>query len=156
MKNNVFITNNERCKMKEGELRGIMEEFGQIKSLNFRFHPNNTRNEAICFSTEEEALLAIREINIYIGWRPELYKPTKKSREFKRVTKKQDNSNKEHEQRKNNESSTKQVELSYLKEEIKDIKKNNRHTTEKTMTRDTKHNKKDSTDKKKENQAKTN
>ena len=74
------------------------------------------------------------------------------------MTKKPDNSNKEHEQRKNNESSTKQVELTYLKEEIKDIKKNNRHTTEKTITRDTKHNKEDSTDKKKikKNQAKTN
>ena len=40
-----------------------------------------------------------------------------------RETDKPDNSNKEHEQRKNNESSTKQVELSHLKEEIKYIKR---------------------------------
>ena len=40
-----------------------------------------------------------------------------------RETEKPDNSNKEHEQRKNNESSTKQVELSHLKEEIKYIKR---------------------------------
>ena len=45
------------------------------------------------------------------------------SREFERETEKPHNSNKEHEQRKNNESSTKQVELSHLKEEIKYIKR---------------------------------
>ena len=39
------------------------------------------------------------------------------------TTRKPDNSNKGHEQRKNNESSTKQVELSQLKEEIKNIKR---------------------------------
>ena len=105
-------------------MREIMEEYGEIKSLNLRFHPNNTRNEAmICFSIEEEAQLAITEINTYVGWRVELYKLTKKPREFERATKKPDCSNKEHDQRKNNESSIKQVELSYLKEEIKDIKR---------------------------------
>ena len=139
MKNNIFVANNERCKLKEEEIREIMEKYGEVKSLNLRFHPNNTRNEAmISFSTEEEAQLAITEINTYVRWRVELYKPTKKSREFERATKKPDNNNKEQKQRKNNENSTKQVELSYLKEEIKDIKKNTRHTTEKTMTRDTK------------------
>ena len=40
-----------------------------------------------------------------------------------RETEKPDNSNKEHEQRKNNASSTKQVELSHLKEQIKYIKR---------------------------------
>ena len=154
-KSNIFVTNSERRKIKEEEMRGIMEEYGEVKSIKLRFHPNNTRNEAmICFSTEEEAQLAITEINTYKRWRAELYKPIRKSREFERETEKPDNSNKEHEQRKNNESSTKQVELSYLKEEIKDIKKNNRHTTEKTMTRDTKHNKEDSTDKKKRKSSK--
>ena len=55
-------------------------------------------------------------------------------------TTKPDNSSKEHEQsqRKNNKSSTELVQLSYLKEEIKYIKKNTWHTTEKTMARDTK------------------
>ena len=77
----------------------------------------------ICFATEEEAQLAITEINTYKGWRAELYKPIRKSREFERETEKPDNSNKEHEQRRNNESSTKQVELSHLKEEIKYIKR---------------------------------
>ena len=38
---------------------------------------------------------------------------------WEKETEKPDNSNKEHEQRKNKESSTKQVELSHLKEEIK-------------------------------------
>ena len=123
MKNNIFVTNNERYKMKEEEMRGIMEEYGEGKSLNLRFHQNNTRNEVmICFSAEEEAQLAITEINTYVGWRAELYKPTKKSREFERVTKKPDNSKKEQEQRKNNKSSTKQVELNYLKEEVKTFK----------------------------------
>ena len=102
----------------------VMEEYGEVKSLKLRFHPNITRTEAmICFSTEKEAQLAITEINTYKGWRAELYKPIRKSREFERETEKPDNSNKEHEQRKNNESSTKQVELSHLKEEIKYIKR---------------------------------
>ena len=77
----------------------------------------------ICFSTEEEAQLAITEINTYKGWRAELSKAIRKSREFERETEKPDNSNKEREQRKNNASSTKQVELSHLKEEIKYIKR---------------------------------
>ena len=56
MKNNIFVTNNERYKMKEEEMRGIMEEYGEGKSLNLRFHQNNTRNEVmIYFSAEEEA-----------------------------------------------------------------------------------------------------
>ena len=76
-----------------------------------------------CFSTDEEAQLAITEINTYKKWRAELYKLIRKSREFERGTEKPDNSNKEHGQRKNNESSTKQVELSHLKEEIKYIKR---------------------------------
>ena len=123
-KNNIFVTNNERRKMKDEEMRGIMEEYGEVKSLKLRYHPNNTRNEVmICFSTEEEAQLAITEINTYEGWRAELYKPIRKSRELEAETKKPRNSNKEHERRKNNESSTKQVELSYLKEEIKYIKR---------------------------------
>ena len=101
-----------------------MEEYGELKSVKLRFHPDNTRNEAvICFSTEEEAQLTTTEINTYKGWRAELDKPIRKSREFKRETKKPDNNNKEYEQRKNNESSTKQVELSHLKEEIKYIKR---------------------------------
>ena len=60
-----------------------MEEYGEAKSIKLRFHPNNTRNEAIiCFSTKEEAQLAIAEINTYKRWRVELYKPIRKSREF--------------------------------------------------------------------------
>ena len=66
-----------------------------------------------------QVIVAITEISTYEGWRAELYKPIRKSRE----TEKPDNSNKEDEQRKSNESSTKQVELSYLKEEIKYIKR---------------------------------
>ena len=56
-----------------------------MKSLKLRFHPTISRNEAmICFSTEKEAQLAITEINTYKGWRAELYKPIRKSREFER------------------------------------------------------------------------
>ena len=85
-KNNIFVTNRVRCKIKEGEMRGIMEEYGEVKSLKLRFHPNNTRNEAmICFSTEEEAQLAITEINNCEGWRADLYKPIRESREIKRI-----------------------------------------------------------------------
>ena len=62
----LFVTNSEQCKIKE-EKRGIMEEYGEVKSLKLRFHSNNTRNQAICFSTIEEAQLAITEINIYKG-----------------------------------------------------------------------------------------
>ena len=44
------------------------EEYGEVKSLKLRFHTNNTRNEAmICLSTEEEAQIAITEINTYKG-----------------------------------------------------------------------------------------
>ena len=104
-KSNIFVINSERCKIKEEEMRGIMEEYGEVKSIKLRFHPNNTRNEAvICFSTEEEAQLAITEMNTYKGWREELYKRIRKPREFQRETKKRDSSNKEHEQRKNNGS----------------------------------------------------
>ena len=76
----------------------------------------------ICFSTEEEeAQVAITEINTYEGWRGELQKPVRKSREFERqinqiITTR--NINKE----KDNKISTKQVELSHLKE-IKYIKR---------------------------------
>ena len=76
----------------------------------------------ICFSTqEEEAQVAITEINTYEGWRGELQKPVRKSREFQRqinqiITTR--NINKE----KDNKISTKQVELSHLKE-IKYIKR---------------------------------
>ena len=76
----------------------------------------------ICFSTgEEEAQVAITKINTYEGWRGELQKPIWKSREFERqrnqiITTR--NMNKE----KNNKISTKQVELSHLKE-IKYIKR---------------------------------
>ena len=84
-KNDIFVTNNERRKMKEEEMIGIMKEYGEVKSLKLRFHPNNTRNEAmICFSTEEEARQAITEINTYEGCRAELYKPIRESREFER------------------------------------------------------------------------
>ena len=47
-KNNIFVTNRVRRKIKEGEMRGIME-YGEVKSLKLRFHPNNTRNEAMMF-----------------------------------------------------------------------------------------------------------
>ena len=66
--------------MKEEEMRGIMEEYGEVKNLKLRYRPNNTRNEVICFSTKEEAQLAITEINTYKGWRAELYKPIRQSR----------------------------------------------------------------------------
>ena len=104
-KSNIFVTNSERCKIKEAKMRGIMEEYGEVKSIKLRFHSNNTRNKAmICFFTEEEAQLAITDMNTYKGWRAELYKPIRKSREFERETKKRDNNNKEHEQRKNNDN----------------------------------------------------
>ena len=84
-KRNIFVTNSDRCKIKEEEMRGIMEEYGEVKSIKLRFYPNNTRNEAMtCFSTEEEGQLAITEINTYKGWRAELYKPIRKSRESER------------------------------------------------------------------------
>ena len=67
--------------------------------------------------------------------RAELYKTIRKSREFERETEKADNSNKEHEKWKNNESSTKQVAgiIGHLKEEIKYKKR----TLGEAMTRDT-------------------
>ena len=34
----------------EEELKGIMEEYGDVKSLKLRFHPNKTRNEAMICS----------------------------------------------------------------------------------------------------------
>ena len=56
-----------------------------------------------------------------------------------RETEKPDYSNKEHEQIKNNEISSKQVELNYIfKRRNKIHKKNTRHTTEEAVTRDTK------------------
>ena len=35
------------------------EEYGEVKSLKLRFHPENTRNEAMCFSTEELAIITV-------------------------------------------------------------------------------------------------
>ena len=61
-KSKISVTNRERCKIKEEEMKGIMEENGDVKSIKLRFHPNNTRNEAMTsFSTEEEAKLAITD-----------------------------------------------------------------------------------------------
>ena len=114
-KSDIFVTNSERRKIKEEEMREIMEKYGEVKIC--------FSTAMICFSTEKEARLAIAEINTYKGWRAELYKPIRKSRETERETEKPDNSNTEHEQRKNNESSTKKVELSHLKEERKYIKR---------------------------------
>ena len=71
-----------------------------------------------------------------------------------RETKKLDNSNKKHEQRKNNESSTKQVELSYLKEEIKDIKRTLDIQLKRQWLETTKNNKEDLADKKKNQKIK--
>ena len=48
-KSNIFVTNSERHKIKEEEMRGIMKEHGEVKSIKLRFHPNNTRNEAMMF-----------------------------------------------------------------------------------------------------------
>ena len=57
-KNNIFVTSNERRKMKE--MRGVMEEIGEGKRLKLRLHPNYKRNEAMTsFSTEDEAQLTI-------------------------------------------------------------------------------------------------
>ena len=42
-KSNIFVTNIERRKIKEKERKGIMEEYGEVKSLKVRFHLNNTR-----------------------------------------------------------------------------------------------------------------
>ena len=84
-KSSASVTNSERRKIKEAEIRGIMEEYGEVKSIKLKFRPNDTRNEAmVCFSTEEEAQLAIIEINTCKGWRAELYKLIRKSREFER------------------------------------------------------------------------
>ena len=91
-KSNIFVTNSERHKIIEEKMRGIMEEYREVKSLKLRFHLNNTRNEAmVCFSTEEEAQLAITEINTYKRWRAELYKPIRKSRESERERERQRN-----------------------------------------------------------------
>ena len=95
--------------MKEEEVRGIVEEYREVKSLNLRFHTNNTRNEAlICLPTEKEAQLAITDISTYKEQKAELYSPIRISKEFERETKNPDNSDKELEPTINNESSTKQ------------------------------------------------
>ena len=72
--------------MKEEEMRGIIKKYCEVNSMKLRFHQNNTRNEVIiCFSTKEEAHLAITEINTYKRWKAELYKTIRKSRESERV-----------------------------------------------------------------------
>ena len=74
-----------------------------------------------------------------------------------RETEKPDNSNKEHEQRKNNESSTKQVKLSHLKEETKYIKRTIDILLEWQWLETPKDNEESSTEtKKSENQTETN
>ena len=149
MKNNIFVTNNKRHKNERRRNESNNGVIREVESLNLRFHPNNTRNEAmICFPTEEETQLAITEINTYVGWWAELYKPTKKSREFEKATNKPDYSNKQHEQRKNNESSTKQVGLSHLKEEIKDIRRTLDILLKRQWLETPKDNKEDSADRK--------
>ena len=57
-KNNIFVASNERRKIKE--MRGVMEEIGEGKSLKLRLHPDYKRNEPMTsFSTEDEAQLTI-------------------------------------------------------------------------------------------------
>lgn len=71
--------------MKEEERRGIIKKYEKVKRLKLRFHPNNIRTEVIiCFSIEEGAQVAIKEINTCEGWRAELYKPIRKSSELVR------------------------------------------------------------------------
>ena len=70
--------------MKDEEMRKIKQEYREVTGWKLRFHPSITRNEAICFSTEEEAQPAIIEINTYKRWKAELYKPIRGSREFQR------------------------------------------------------------------------
>ena len=95
--------------MKEEEVRGIVKEYREVKSLNLRFHTNNIRNEAlICLPTEKEAQLAITDISTYKEQKVELYSPIRISKEFERETRNLDNSDKELEPTINNESSTKQ------------------------------------------------
>ena len=69
-----------------------------------------------------------------------------------RETEKQNNSNKEHEKRKNNKSSTKQVELSCLKEEIKYIKRTLDIPPKRQWLETSKDNEEDSRDIQKKNQ----
>ena len=58
------------------EMRGIMEEYEEVKSIKVKFHQDNTRNEAMMhFTTEEVTQLAIAESNTYKGWKAYLYKP---------------------------------------------------------------------------------
>ena len=71
--------------MEEEEVRRIVEEYQEVKSLNLRFHTNNTRNEAlICLPTEKEAQLAITDISTYKEYKAELYSPIRISKEFER------------------------------------------------------------------------
>ena len=98
-KNNIFITINEE------ELRQTIEEYGGIKNVKLRFHTNNARSEAmICFSTEKQE-----------------QKPTPTKDGKQNCTKQsgsQENCDIEKIETKkphnSNESSIKQVELSYL------------------------------------------
>ena len=93
--------------MKEEEMRGIIEKCGEVKRLKLTFHPNNTRTEVIIFSPVKKKHDRLQK-NLT---------PTKDgeqnctnqsgNHQNLRDTKKPDNRNKEHEQRKNNESSTK-------------------------------------------------
>ena len=80
------VFNMSSTSLHQNECFREMEKYGERKSLKLRFHSNNTRNEAmICFSTEEEeAQIAITEINTYKGWKTKLYKPIRKSRKFER------------------------------------------------------------------------
>ena len=97
-----------------------------MKSVKLRFHRNNTRNEVmICFSSEEEAQLALTKINTYQGWRTELYKLFRKSRELERQR------NQVIEPRNmNKEKTMKGVIQKLFKRRNKIHKKNTRHTTE--------------------------
>ena len=67
------------CGSKEHKIKKMWKEkediwriwiYGEVKRLKLRLHQNNTRNEAIIrFSNEEEARLAITEINTYKEWK---------------------------------------------------------------------------------------
>ena len=76
---NLFVTNEEWPDISEEELKYFLEEYGKVNNIKTRRNRYLGRNKAlVCYRTVEEAKTALADINMYQGWRANLYKSTSK------------------------------------------------------------------------------
>ena len=75
---NLFATN-KWPDISEEKLKYFLEEYGQVNCIKTLRNRYLGRNEAlVCYRTVEKAKTALADINMYQGWKAELYRSTSK------------------------------------------------------------------------------